>query len=347
MQSRQSSSWRLSSSGAAVIATVATIALTAIGASRAADPITSLDNPAVKYRPAKQPSAVLNRGGVEAIIITNAAGGDRLPQHRAGYSGVASLTHAKRRESLFVPAYAGLNFEHIHDGTTRDRGILFEPRRAPMQLRLIDEHTVELYQTPTPTWKLESSTRYAILPDGAIEMTFECIPRGKTFRNDYIGLFWASYIHQPESLDIHFRGSSSQKPAEQNAAKWIRGVTPAHGVKSTHVSANDKRRFEHDADFPLTLVFNRSEYEYREPWYYGVSHGMALAMMFRPGDLVRMSQSPSGGGGGNPAWDFQFFADNYQVGERYQMVVRALYAPYESREQMERATSKHRAALAK
>ena len=43
-------------------------------------------------------------------------------------------------------------------------------------------------------------------------MTVECIPRRDTFQNGYIGLFWASYIHQPESLDVHF---SAGRPATQ------------------------------------------------------------------------------------------------------------------------------------
>jgi len=294
---------------------------------------------------------VLERGDVRAVIVNNEPVDDGvLPGHRGGYSGVASLTHSARDKNLFVPFYAGLNFEHIHDGTVKPRDILFEPRQAPMQIRQIDEYTAELYQPPTPHWQLESWLRYQLLDDGAIEMTLECIPRARTFKNDYIGLFFASYIDKPESLDIHFLG----RPADENSAvlrtpygepRWIRGVTPEHGKLPTHLAVDDNRNFDHDPNFPLTLVFNKSHYRYTEPWYYGVSHGMALVLMFRPDDNVRLSQSPSGGGSGNPAWDFQWFVPQYKVGQRYRFVMRAMYLPFESQQQIIRATTRHRADM--
>jgi hypothetical protein len=292
-----------------------------------------------------KPYIVLERAGVRAVIVSNEpVDDDVLPGHRQGYSGVASLTYNGQDRNLFVPMYAGLNFEHIHDGTVQSRDILFEPRRAPMTIKRIDEHTVELHQPPTPHWRLESRLRYALLEDGAIEMTLECIPRARTFKNGYIGLFFASYIHQPESLDIHFLGY----PAEdtQSEPGWIRGITPEHGVRPTHPAIDDHRDFPHEADFPLSLVFNLSGHRYREPWYYGVSHGMALVQMFRPCDQVRFSQSPSGGGNGNPAWDFQWFIPQYEVGRRYGFVMRAMYLPFESREQLIQASAAHRVALA-
>jgi hypothetical protein len=287
---------------------------------------------------------VLERASVRAVVVNNDAVDDEvLPGHRAGYSGVASLTYRARNRNLFVPLYAGLNFEHIHDGTVQPRDILFEPRRAPMKIRQVDEYAVELHQPPTPNWRLESWLHYELLEDGAIEMTLECVPRARTFKNDYIGLFFASYIHQPESLDIHFLG----RPADDagSAPGWIRGVTPAHGTLSTHLAVDDDRRFKHDEEFPLTLVFNRSNHRYMEPWYYGVSHGMALVLMFRPQDNVRFSQSPSGAGTGNPAWDFQWFVGEYEVGRRYRFVMRALLAPWESRERLLEVTQVHRKAL--
>ena len=314
------------------------------GSTSAADqPVTSLANADLKFTVPKTGYHLLQRGDVTAVVVDNRAVDDGpLRGHRAGYSGVASLTHKNRGENLFVPNYAGLNYEHIHDGTTQNRDILFEPRRAPMELRVISPHIVELYQAPSPTWKLESVLRYEMLDDGTIEMTLECIPRAKTFRNGYIGLFWASYIHQPESLDIHFRG---HQDSDRDKVSWVRGVTPSHGVLSTHVAANDNRQFKYDEKFPLTLAFNRSKHFYVDPWYYGVSHGLALIQMFRPQDEIRLTQSPSGGGKGNPAWDFQFFIPNYKVGQLYRMVMRAQYVPFESHEQIQRASRLNRLAL--
>ncbi len=285
---------------------------------------------------------VLKRGDVTAVVVDNREVNDAtLSGHRSGYSGVASLTHTQRAENLFVPSYAGLNYEHIHDGTTQDRDVLFEPRRAPMELRVLGPNIVELYQAPTPNWKLESVLRYEMLADGTIEMTLECIPHEKTFRNGYIGLFWASYIHQPESLDIHFLGSRSR----DGKPEWIRGVTPSHGVLATHLGQNDNRDIQHDDDFPLTLAFNRSNHFFSEPWYYAVSHKMAFIQMFRPQDQVRLTQSPSGGGIGNSAWDFQWFIPDYEVGQLYRMVMRAQYVPFESPDQIQRISRANRTAL--
>ena len=306
---------------------------------------TTLSVPSIRYTVPETPYVVLTRGDVEAVVVDHrAVDDDVLRGHRAGYGGLAVLRHARRRDNLFVPAYAGLNFEHIHDGTTRAREVLFEPRNAPMELRRINEHTVELYQKPTPHWGLESCTRYEMLPDGAIEMTVEFIPRRRSFRNDYIGLFWASYIHRPESGAIHFLGHPDRG---DRTPRLIDAVSPAHGVRATHLAADDSRVFPHDGDFPLTLVFNRSDVLYDEPWYYGVSHGMAYVQVFRPRDRVRLAQSPSGGGVGNPAWDFQAFFPDYEIDRRFTLVMRAVYVPFESSEQIRRVIEPHRLALGK
>lgn len=305
---------------------------------------TSLSNPAIQYKSSARHYIALRGGDVEAVVVDNAGVDDQvLPGHHEGYSGLGSLRHRGRAENLFVPAYAGLNFEHCHDGTKQERSTLFEVRSAPMSLRVVNEHVAELHQPPTPHYRLESCIRYELLPDGAIEMTIECIPRERAFRNGYIGLFFASYINHPESLDIHFRGRDDGQGVDN--IRWVRGVTPKHGQEATHRSVDDQRDFAHDPDFPLSLAFNFSRHRYTEPWYYGVSHGMVLAFIFRPEDRVRLTQSPSGGGAGCPAWDFQWFIPDYQVGRCYAFVMRAMYVPFESTEQIANAAQPHRRAL--
>lgn len=326
-----------------ILAVILIAASAVIASAKEPRALTSLSDKSIQYTAANKPYVVLTRGDVTAVVVDNRAVDDRiLPGHRAGYNGIASLSHKGQPENFFVPAYAGLNFEHVHDGTVQDGKNLFGPRNAPMELRVIDERTAELYQAASLHYGLESCTRYQLLEDGTIEMTFECIPRQNTFKDNYIGLFWASYINQPESLDIHFKGHDADKPAQ---SRWIRGITPSHGRLATHLATDDRRKFTYDPQFPLTLVFSLSNHHYSEPWCYGVSGDLALVFMFRPEDKVRLTQSPSGGGTGNPAWDFQFFISDYEIGKRHQFVLRAMVVPFESSEQIERVTAHHRTAL--
>lgn len=291
----------------------------------ASQAVTSLANTNVHYTVPTKAYVVMKRGDVEAVVVDNRAVNDSvLPGHAAGYHGIASLRHSRQLCNLFVPGYAGLNFEHIHDGTVQSREILFEPRQVPMELRVVNEHTVELYQKPTPHWGLESCMRYELLDGGVIELTFECIPHRNTSKNGYIGLFWASYINQPESLDVHFRGVADQAV---QAIGWQRGISPSHGTLATHRGANDRRNFAHDPAFPLELPFGFSRLRFSEPWFYGVFRGMTFLQMFRAEERVWFSQSPSGGGSGCPAWDFQWFISQPTVGERYQLKMRAAYLP--------------------
>src|SRR5208337_536506 len=159
--------------------------------------------------PGEAPMAhdTFSAGDLTAVIGDNTAAGD----HRAGYNGVWSLTHKSEATNLFVPAVAGLNFEHIFDGDKRDTDgkgkIFFEPRNQPMTFKKISDTEAELHQEPTPTFHLESWTAFKLVAPHYLDMTFTCRPTQHVFAHGYIGLFWASYINAPEDKSLYFRGS--------------------------------------------------------------------------------------------------------------------------------------------
>src|SRR6516162_8703262 len=125
-------------------------------------------------------------GDIMAIIGDNTADGD----HRAGYNGLWSLTHRTEPVNHLVPTVAGLNFEHIFDGDKRDgdgtRKIFFEPRNAPMEFRKISDSEAELHQPPTPTFHLESWTKFKLMAPHYVDMNFRCVPTQHAFAYRYI-----------------------------------------------------------------------------------------------------------------------------------------------------------------
>jgi hypothetical protein len=280
-------------------------------------------------------------GDITAIIGDNSA----HEQHRAGYNGVWSLTHRTEPTNLFVPTVAGLNFEHIFDGERFDRNrtntIFFEPRNARMNYRQIPDVSAELHQPPTPTFQLESWTRFTLVAPHYIDMTFRCIATQHLFTNGYIGLFWANYIHAPEDKSMYFRGGRI----------WQQLCTQRHNDESTLMHADDKLELRFHKDFPQCLMRNYSPMRFDEPFFYGNFRNHVAILMFDRTSGIRFTHSPSGGGTNgqlqttNPAWDFQFLIPKYEVKREYQFRARLAYRPRCSREEILKEVAGWRMAL--
>ncbi len=54
--------------------------------------------------------------------------------------------------------------------------------------------------------------------------------------------------------------------------------------------------------------------------------------MFESSEVIRFSQSPTGGGKTNPAWDFQLLIPNLREGIEYSYRARIIYKPFISAE---------------
>jgi lysophospholipase L1-like esterase len=256
------------------------------------------------------------------------------PRHRAGYSGVADLRHGAS-EDLFVPEYAGLNFEHIFSGDALTFGWdIFEPRRAPMRLARLADGGVELLQERTEHWPLRSRIAYTLKGD-AIDLSFAAVPLEDVWRkHGHIGIFFASYIDSPEDRAIHFIGRSRPGKGDPRP-RWIRHLPERHGEAACHRPAGSDWDPPEDPGFKVTLAGASSDLEYLYPFYFGVSRGKALVFMFqrpRAGAELRFAQSPSGGGERNPAWDFVHFQRDYEVGKEFSFRARLVVRDFRGRE---------------
>jgi hypothetical protein len=284
---------------------------------------------------------LIKSGNLRVVVADNAAYGTH---HRQGYSGISELYHGSSKRNLFVPAYAGLNFEHIFSGdsTSYDWSI-FEPRIAPIKLRRLEERKVELFQKRTANWPLQSRLIYEHTGENIVEMRARFRPLKDVWdKHGYIGVFFASYIDAPEDMAIHFIGRS--RPGKGKAApRWISHLPRTHGDRASHRPAGSTWDPPTDPGFNIALVEGVSEYEYLYPFYYGISRGKVFIMMFKDvenGGELRFAQSPSGGGNGNPAWDFIFLARHYEIGKDIGFTAAAVYTDFKGREDVIRTWEK-------
>src|SRR6185369_5473190 len=92
-----------------------------------------------------------------------------------------------------------------------------------------------------------------------------------------------------------------------------------------------------DAGFNIPLAQGISDFEYLYPFYFGRSGHNVFIMMFehsRDGGELRFAQSPSGGGAGNPAWDFSYLKRGYQLNREFCFRGRAVLRKFTSKEEV-------------
>jgi hypothetical protein len=272
----------------------------------------------------------LKAGNLTAIIGDNTSDGE----HRAGYNGVWSLQQSEGTRSVFVPAVAGLNLEHIVTGERlEDSKIFFEPRNAPMTLTKLNDSEAELHQPPTPTFHVESWTQFSLVAPHYLDMKFRCVPHEAVFPRGYLALFWASYINAPADKSMYFQGGlDGQKDL------WTQFCTQWHNDQSTVRHRDDTFEMTFPADGRDALFKSLSRFRFDQPFFYGNFDDLIWLVMFDRTDGIRLTHSPSGGGVNNamqttnPAWDFQFLVQNPEVMKEYSFQVRTVLRPRCSRE---------------
>jgi hypothetical protein len=277
-------------------------------------------------------SAMLEAGALTAVIGDNSAAGE----HRGGYNGVWSLRHAAEPRSLFVPAYAGLNLEHIVTGEQLDdEKVFYEPRNVPLACRSIGAAEAELHQPPTPTFHVESWARFRLIAPHYLDMSFRCMPHRPVFPRGYLAFFWASYIAAPADKSMYFLGGP-----EGQGNQWTQLCTQRHGDESTVRHRDDAFEMTFPPGGRDALFKSLSPLRFDRPFFYGHRDELVWIVMFDRTAGIRFTHSPTGGGWdaarrtANPAWDFQFVVRNPEVTKEYGFHIRTVLRPRCSREEI-------------
>ena len=271
----------------------------------------------------------LQLGDLTALIGDNSA----HEQHRAGYNGVWSLRHSAGTRSIFVPAVAGLNLEHIVTGEhLEDSKTFFEPRNSPMTLTRISDTAAELHQPLTPTFGVESWTRFTLSAPHYLDMDFRCRAHRDVFPRGYLSLFWASYMNAPADKSLYFLGGlDGQKEL------WTQFCTQWHNDQSTVRHRDDTFEMTFPEGGRDTLFESLSRFRFDLPFFYGHFDDLTWIVMFDRSEGIRFTHSPSGGGANaelktmNPAWDFQFLIQKPKLMKDYGFKVRTALRPRCSR----------------
>ena len=190
-----------------------------------------------------------------------------------------------------------------------------------MTFRRLSATEAELYQPPTPTFHLESWTRFTLVAPQAIDFHFRFRATQHAFAHGYIGLLWANYINAPEDRSIYFRGGRL----------WQQFCSQRHDDESTVRHRDDKVELRFSPGLRNALYRNFSPLRFDEPFFYGLFRNHIYILMFDRAEGIRFTHSPTGGGlnaeqqSSNPAWDFQYILPRYEVRKDYDFRARLVY----------------------
>ena len=291
-----------------------------------------------------------------AFIADNSANG----VHRRGYNGVASLIPRNTGNNLFVPSYAGLNYETISlsglPAYQHESGSKFEPRCEPMRTECADEKSVVLVQPETSHAHVSAKITFSVEEPWylhqRIELTFHQRFCGGGEVNRFSSL-WASYMHMPPDRHLYLKPELDSGGDLEN---WFGVTKEDHGSSEMLVRRLPDRQ-EIRAEEHLSAMAEAPPLTDEElsalpdalwspmalpksldgplSFYYGLCHGPRLfLMMFRQPERVRLAYSPCGAGkqpAWNPAWDYVLKLDDVELDTPYAWDVCVVAKEYEGR----------------
>ena len=251
-----------------------------------------------------------------------------------GYNGVRQLYSRKGpQENIFRSGWgSSLNFEFVFDVS----GAAMTPRwldgkngspPTPSRLTRLTDNSVRLETFVPEPHRVDVTTIFTLVPPHYIDLETEIVTRSNGFDGDWLGLFWASYIHAPENKTTYFRGYRKK----DGPVEWIGSLEESPPNPRVFASETDPL-LPTEPDPNGRLFHNIRPTRYAIPLFYGCWRNMMLEMMFRHEENLRFAIQPTGGGLNNPAWDFALILRNCEVLKPYHFSGRVVFKPFVSPE---------------
>lgn len=131
-----------------------------------------------------------------------------------------------------------------------------------------------------------------------------------------MGVFWASYMNAPEENDLRFLAATERRE------EWVQFASPQHGETSSVRGPEDNLVVPCSEALRGKLFTSVAPVRWARPYYCGRWQEWIYLILFRCEHALRFAMSPSGGGNGNPAWDFLMLIPEVEVGREYGLQAR-------------------------
>lgn len=275
-------------------------------------------------------------------FVAYVADNSPLGIHCGGYNGIASLIPRQSGNNLFVPTYAGLNYETIslaglprdmHDGVP-----YFEPRCEAMRLERVGDNQVMLVQPETSHAHVSARITFGVEEPWYLHQRIELVFHRRFCADAEKSAFqslWASYIHMPPDRHVYMKIDEAAPSLEG----WIGVTKEGHDTRDYQVRPlpgdRELQAAEHldcmirrppaapDPVLPAATSPTGLPAQLGGPlrFYYGFCHDdLLFLMIFRQPERFRFAYSPCGAGtqpAWNPAWDYVLHLDDARTGQTY------------------------------
>ncbi len=252
-----------------------------------------------------------------------------------GWCGLNGLNHEDRPISwLLAPA---LTLEHyLGIPSESPEHIQYEPCESPKYLDDIIENGCTLHYSPLPCSEVTCSISYRMKPPHYIDVRVRVQTKRESWPLGYLALFFATIVDAPVYTGVTINGFDEQAElTRENPWVFFNGYGRDSGRTAHPADVNKPELERHESDRD-GYYYDDSSIRFDRPLFFGTIDGMVFGLMFpsKNRENVRFTVNPLAAAFGGPAWDFFWVIPDPVPGQTWELPLRVIWKPFQSRDDM-------------